>query len=257
MLTLKSIERFIKSHSQQSKERISELSSLLIEKSILIQLANSETKEFLFRWQLIHDEAAKKLQSLDSAINDVQNWEKRLLELQEWINYMDKYLSTRIDQDIFADDVPDDFTRIQEEFLQNETLLKELEDGIEKYRIQGKVDAASRLESQLNILKKSWLDLNQKLKKFQKPADFDQKLNKVRKLLEEIDQAIYMIDVNTEDSDTIHLQLEHCMVRSFLFIISARRFDSVFMWNKIKLINSLRIMFCFELLKILIDFYFR
>ena len=70
---------------------------------------------------------------------------------------MDKYLSTRIDQDIFADDVPDDFTRIQEEFLQNETLLKELEDGIEKYRIQGKVDAASRLESQLNILKKSWL----------------------------------------------------------------------------------------------------
>ena len=85
-------------------------SAFIIEKSILIQLANSDTKEFLFRWQLIHDEAAKKLQSLDSAINDVQNWERRLLELQEWINYMDKYLSTRIDQDIFADDVPDDFT---------------------------------------------------------------------------------------------------------------------------------------------------
>jgi hypothetical protein len=100
----------MKSHSQQPKERINELSGLLIEKSILIQLANSDTKEFLFRWQLIHDEAAKKLQSLDSAINDVQNWERRLLELQEWINYMDKYLSTRIDQDIFADDVPDDFT---------------------------------------------------------------------------------------------------------------------------------------------------
>jgi len=48
-------------------------------------------------------------------------------------------------------------------------------------------------------------------KKFQKPADFDQKLNKVRKSLDEIDQALHMIDVNTEDSDTIHLQLEHCM----------------------------------------------
>ena len=58
---------------------------------------------------MTHDEANKKLQSLDSAINDVQNWERRLLELQYWIIYMDKYLSTRIDQDIFADDVPDDF----------------------------------------------------------------------------------------------------------------------------------------------------
>jgi predicted ArsR family transcriptional regulator len=61
-------------------------------------------------------------------------------------------------------------------------------------------------------MKKNWNDLNQKFKKFQKPADFDQKLNKVRKLLDEIEQALYMIEVNTEDSDTIHMQLEHCMV---------------------------------------------
>lgn len=187
------------------------MSTLLIEKNILIQLANSDTKEFFFRWQLVHDDANRKLQSLDNAINDVQNWERRLLELQDWIIYMDKYLSTRIDQDIFADDVPDDFVRIQEEFYQNELLLKDLEDGVEKYRMQGKFDAATRLDQQLNIMKKNWLDLNHKFKKFQKPADFDQKLNKVKKQLDDIDQALYIIDVNTEDSDTIHLQLEHCM----------------------------------------------
>ena len=106
---LDTIERLIKSHSHQPKDRIGDLSALLIEKSVLIQLANSDTKEFMFRWQMVHDEANKKLQSLDSAINDVQNWERRLLELQDWIIYMDKYLSTRIDQDIFADDVPEDF----------------------------------------------------------------------------------------------------------------------------------------------------
>ena len=78
------------------------MSTLLIEKNILIQLANSDTKEFFFRWQLVHDDANRKLQSLDNAINDVQNWERRLLELQDWIIYMDKYLSTRIDQDIFV-----------------------------------------------------------------------------------------------------------------------------------------------------------
>jgi hypothetical protein len=89
-------------------------------------MANSDTKEFLFRWQLIHEDAFKKLQSLDTAINDVQNWEKRSFELQDWLIYMDKYLSTRIDQDIFSDDVPEDFIRIQEEFFQNEQLLKDL-----------------------------------------------------------------------------------------------------------------------------------
>jgi len=208
---LDNIETFIKSHSSQSRERIGEVSHLLIEKKILIQLANSDTKEFQFRWQLLLDDAQRKLQSLDSAINDVQSWEKRLLELQEWVTYMDKYLFTRIEQDIFADDVPEDFARIHEEFVQNEFLLKELEDGVERYKAQGKLDAATRLDQQMNIMKKNWAELNHKFKKFQKPADFDQKLNKVQKLLDEIEQALYMIEVTTEDPETIHLQLEHCM----------------------------------------------
>lgn len=174
-------------------------------------MANSDTKEFLFRWQLIHEDAFKKLQSLDTAINDVQNWEKRSFELQDWLIYMDKYLSTRLDQDIFSDDVPEDFLRIQEEFYQNEQLLKDLEDCVERYRFQGKLDAAARLDQQITLLRSSWSDLNSKFKKFQKPADFDQKFVKVRKQLDEIEQALYTIDVNTDDSDTIHLQLEHCM----------------------------------------------
>ena len=107
--------------------------------------------------------------------------------------------------------MPDDFHRIQEEFLQNDQVLKELEEGVECYRLQGKIDAAQRLDQQLQLLKKSWSELNGKFKKFQKPADFDQKLNKVRKQLDDIEQALYTIDVNTDDSDTIHMQLEHCM----------------------------------------------
>ena len=174
-------------------------------------LANSDTKEFLYRWQLLHDDASSKCQSLDAAINDVQNWEKRLLELKDWVGYMDKYLTTRIDQDIFADDVPEDFARINEEFIQNEFLLKELEEGVEKYKQHGQLDAATRLDQQMSFMKKDWTDLNYKFRKFQKPADFDQKLNKVQKLLDDIEQALYMIEVNSEDSDTIHLQLEHCM----------------------------------------------
>ncbi len=102
----------MKAHTHETKERINELSNLLIENNILIQLANSDVKEFSFKWHLIHEEAARKLQSLDAALNDVQNWDRKVNELNEWISYMDKYLSTRIEQEIFADDVPDDFNVI-------------------------------------------------------------------------------------------------------------------------------------------------
>ena len=102
--------------------------------------------------------------------------------------------------------------RIQEEFVQNENLSKDLEESVEKYRTLGQADLAGRLDQKLNVKKKTFAELNQKLKKFQKPADFDQKLNKVKKLLDEIEQALYTIEINSEDSDTIHIQLEHCMV---------------------------------------------
>ena len=87
---------------------------------------------------------------------------------------------------------------------------------MDRYKQKGEAEAATRLDQQMNIMKKNWNDLSQKFKKFQKPADFDQKLNKVKKLLDEIEQSLYMIEVNSEDSETIHLQLEHCMVDCLL-----------------------------------------
>lgn len=90
-------------------------------------------------------------------------------------------------------------------------MLKDLEENVEKYKLQGKTESATRLDQQLTVMKRQWSELSHKFKKFQKPADFDQKLNKLRKQLEEIDQAMYMIEMNNEDPDTIHLQLEHCM----------------------------------------------
>jgi dystrophin len=89
--------------------------------------------------------------------------------------------------------------------------LKELDDNVETYQQQGRVEAVTRLDQQLRTMKRNWNDLGSKLKKFQKPADFDQKLAKVWKLLNGIEQELTIIDVNTEDVETINLQLEHCM----------------------------------------------
>ncbi|RMZ94153.1 dystrophin-like isoform X1, partial [Brachionus plicatilis] len=204
---ISSLENQFKYHSSDSKERIGKLSNLLVESNILIQLNNSDVKEYIFKYHLVNEEVQKKIKSLEYQLNEVEKWDKNYSEVQEWIEYMDKYLAARISKDIYADDVPADFQRVQEEFVRNEYLLKELEESNERLR----TSMDSRLSQRLHALKTNWNSLNSKFKKFQKPADFDQKLKKVTKQLDEIEQALYMIEINSEDSDTIHLQLEHCI----------------------------------------------
>ena len=201
------MENQFKYHSNDSKERIGQLSNLLVESNILIQLNNSDVKEYVFKYHLINEEFQKNIKNLENQLNEIEKWDKNYAELQEWIEYMDKYLVARVSKDIYADDVPADFQRVQEEFVRNEVVLKELEDSNQRLR----TGVNSRLNQRLSILKTNWNNLNSKFKKFQKPADFDQKLKKVTKQLDEIEQALHMIEINSEDSDTIHLQLEHCI----------------------------------------------
>jgi hypothetical protein len=212
----KTLERILKAHSSQYKERIIEICTLLTEKRVLIPLISHEARDYQVRVQRVVEDANNKIQNLDNAINDVQNWEKRLYELKEWIVYMDKYLVTRVDQDIFADDVPEDAARIQEEFTKHELIIKELDDAIYHYKQQDKTNAAYRLEQQLNLLRKNWIELNFKMKKFQKPSDFDVKLQKMKRSIDEIDAALHKIDIYNEDPDVIHLQFEQCMVNIFV-----------------------------------------
>lgn len=205
------LERLIKTHSHVAKDRIAQLSSQLTEKRILIPLVSQDTKEFSLRWARLHQEAEDKLNSLTNALNDIQNWERNLHELQEWIVYTDRYIQSRLDQEIFADCDSDDFARLRDEFANNEIVLSDLESTIHLYRTQGKHDAAKRLDQQLELTKKQWTELNTKFRKFQKPSDFDGKLEKMRNTLDEIDQALHSINVYTEDPDKIHQQLEKCM----------------------------------------------
>ncbi len=227
----------LKSHSSQYKERIIDICNRLTEKRVLIPLVSNEARDYQIRIQRVSEDANKKIQNLDHAISDVQNWEKSLFELKDWIAYMDKYLSTRIGQDIFADDVPDDASRIQDEFSTHEIVIKELENVIQTYKQHGKTNAALRLEQQLDVVKKSWVELNSKLKKFQKPSDFDIRLQKMKRSIDDIELALHKIDIYSEDPDVIHLQLEQCMVFNFSLTLYNKLF-TFFLRNFIKLYRN-------------------
>ena len=49
-------------------------------------------------------------------------------------------------------------------------------------------------------------------KRFQRPVDFEPKMSHVKRELDEIADRIHLIDLHTEDPETIQSQLDNCMV---------------------------------------------
>ena len=51
-----------------------------------------------------------------------------------------------------------------------------------------------------------------KFRKFQRPVDFEPKLTHVKRILDEIDERMHLIEVRGDDPETLQSQLETCMV---------------------------------------------
>jgi len=47
---------------------------------------------------------------------------------------------------------------------------------------------------------------------FQRPVDFDSKLTHVKRLLDDIDQRIHLVDLTAFDLSSVDNKLEHCTV---------------------------------------------
>ncbi len=51
-----------------------------------------------------------------------------------------------------------------------------------------------------------------KFRKFQRPVDFEPKLTHVKRILDEIEERMHLIEIRTDDPETLQNQLETCMV---------------------------------------------
>lgn len=59
-------------------------------------------------------------------------------------------------------------------------------------------------------------DISSKLKRFQRPNDFEPKMGRISKMLTEVEQGMRQLELNSESPDIIQDQLVQCMVRVFL-----------------------------------------
>lgn len=55
------------------------------------------------------------------------------------------------------------------------------------------------------------MQLQTKFRRFQKPSDFEPKYIKVRQMLNDVEENIYLLETRSDDPDVVHNQLENCL----------------------------------------------
>ncbi|CAF3444628.1 unnamed protein product [Rotaria sp. Silwood1] len=150
---LDSLERFLKTHSTVSYEKIFEISDRLQIMKVSIPTINSQINQFRIRWDQLHEDVTKKIHALNSQISDYQQLRHQITAMFEWMNHTDAILNSRLKDAVYASDVPSEADKLTVEFNQYEAFLRTIEDKIHSLRIIGKHDAAKRLEQQFISLK--------------------------------------------------------------------------------------------------------
>ncbi|XP_013413171.1 dystrophin isoform X2 [Lingula anatina] len=208
---LDELEGYVRDPSEDNKNKINELGELLIASKIMTSTVKTEVDNFNTRWDKLMEEGLSAIEKLEEAITQAQNIERQMIEMTHWMMEVSSLLQSRLDADMLAGDMPEEFESLKQEFEQQDQMLNEMEKQMLDYKAQGKQEASARLEQQILILKKHYGEVQLKFMKFQRPVDFEPKLTHVKRALEEVQERIHLIELRSEDPEVVQTQLDQCM----------------------------------------------
>ncbi|XP_077541931.1 dystrophin isoform X3 [Haemaphysalis longicornis] len=208
---LDDLENFLRNHPADRMAKVEQLCAELTEREVLVGLVQHEAEAVARRGEELRRRASERQQVLEQSMVQYQQCERQILTVQSWMSHMDSALQNRLDRDISAQDVPQELAQFKQEFQEKEEQLKTLSDQVDAYHAQNRVEAAQRLDEQLQLMKMKFEDISGKLKKFQCANDLEPKLGRISKLLTEVEQGMKQLDLNSESPDKIQDQLVQCM----------------------------------------------
>ncbi|XP_064329650.1 dystrophin isoform X6 [Phalacrocorax carbo] len=202
--SLDSLERLMR-HPEDNRNQIRELAQTLTDGGILDELINEKLEKFNTRWEELQQEAVRRQKSLEQSIQSAQETDKTLRLIQESLAVIDKQLAAYIADRVDAGQVPQEAQKIQSELTSHEISLEEM-----KKRNQGK-DAAKRVLSQIDVAQKKLQDVSMKFRLFQKPANFEQRLQECKRILDEVKLQVPKLELKSVEQEVVQSQLDHCM----------------------------------------------
>uniref|UniRef100_T1IRG4 Protein detached n=1 Tax=Strigamia maritima TaxID=126957 RepID=T1IRG4_STRMM len=208
---LDELENYLRSHPAERLPRIETLGNNLVSNRIMAIPVQNEMDVLKQRWYELNKQAAERQQFLDNSIGQAQQTERQILTLQKWLSHIDIVLKCRLENDVLSKDVPEEFEQMKTEFADHETLLGQMEEQVKSYNRQGKGEASRRLEEQLNLIKNRLSSVKIQFNRFQRPTDFEPKLNNTSKQLKDLEESIDLLNLFGQEPETIQEQLNFCM----------------------------------------------
>ncbi|XP_074076386.1 dystrophin isoform X6 [Macrotis lagotis] len=201
---LDSLESLMR-HPDDNRNQIRELAQTLTDGGVLDELINEKLERFNSRWDDLHQEAVRRQKFLEQSIQSAQETDKTLRLIQESLAFIDRQLTVYITDRVDAAQVPQEAQKIQSDLTSHEISLEEM-----KKRNQGK-DTAKRVLTQIEVAQKKLQDVSVKFRLFQKPANFEQRLEESKRVLDEVKIQFPILEMKSIEQEVLQSQLDHCM----------------------------------------------
>lgn len=103
------------------------------------------------------------------------------------------------------------------EFEQNEKCFQEIDQLIAEHNRNGKLEAANRLQEQLNLMELRFRSCQMKLNKCTAPQPaYESRLNRAVAELRNVERSTLVLDVASAGPATVNAQYQKCLVIFFM-----------------------------------------
>ncbi|XP_049782226.1 dystrophin, isoforms A/C/F/G/H-like, partial [Schistocerca cancellata] len=210
---LDDLENYIRNHPEARLAKLQNIGRKLVEALVMPQSVQGDVEKITERWSLLSQKARDRTILLEGSVQEAQESESHILEFQEWVTQVDRLLTARVENDVTADDLPDDDQRLVEEFETQESTLKEMEEQVRTYHEAGKHEAAARLQEQMLLLQQRFAEVQKKFQRFRSPphSHLEPRLSRALRELRGVEEATCLLELASDDPEGIEGQLKHCM----------------------------------------------
>ncbi|EFX89386.1 dystrophin [Daphnia pulex] len=205
------LENYMKNRPKARILRIESMGSELVSLNIMTDSVGSEVKSLTDRWATLEEKAKAKAEWLEKRVRGAQQCEQRLVQLHSAISSIDAELCSSLEQDLYGDELPELSQRLSQDIAQQEALLSEIRHEEEDYEAEGRKEAANRLHEQLSFIEATLQDVRNKFRKFQNPSELEPRLERMLRVLRDLEQSMCYIELASDDCEAIEGQLNNCI----------------------------------------------
>ncbi|KAJ8253066.1 hypothetical protein GJAV_G00208740 [Gymnothorax javanicus] len=192
-------------HPEDNRTQINELAQTLMDGGMLDDLIKEKLDAFNARWDELMRRAVQRQQQLEKSVRWAQENDKTLRLIQESLQSTDRHLTAYIADHIDATQIPQEAQKIQAELTSHEQSLDEM-----KKKNEAK-DPSERVRSQIDLTQKKLQEVYTKFRIFQRPANFEQRLQDCERALGDVKAQLGVLGVRSVEQDVVQAQLDQCM----------------------------------------------